>query len=445
MPAELNGAVRSALTFGQLSVLRALEQLPRDSWWETYLVWSTELPAEVTLSAVTDAARHVQRRHESLRTLFVDDGDGLVALTLPEGDPPVEAIELPGATADEAAAAAQHACRPGFVWDRQFGWRTYLVTDAGRATHLAVVVDHIVADGYGLQRVVEEIRALLGCGDETGAQWLADEPSQPRELAQAQHSDAWRPRRTGAHRYWDRLLTELPPTVFPWPPAPQDTGRIEATLVSPRARAALGLAAHRLKVSTQSVVLALTGIAVAATQGQDDVVLTLQASNRFDRRWRHIVSSMNQAAPLAISTATTADTFDDFAPQVQWASLNAYRHGSYHFDEMVQKVRQARGVDLEFDFYFNFMAHEVMPTDEPLRADFPDPVVRVDRALRQAGQRIDLKIQPGDEMPFTLRVDPTLIPAHRLEHLMYWFDDELMRLAGGGAFRVKDSRERAAG
>jgi hypothetical protein len=440
--------IRSPLTFGQLSVLRALQQLPVDRWSETYLSVPVPLPAGTGTAEVTEAVRVLQARHDSLRTHFVDslatDGapEGTVALTMPATTPDVSVADVAEPTPDSAVSAAHDLCRQRFRWTEEFAWRPVMVLEGARPAYLVVVVDHIVADGWGLRRLGGELRAMLRGDDEAGAGWLAETPCQPGELALAQRSATWRPRRVAADRYWDQLLDELPPETFPWPVPPPGAGRIEAMLRSPRARHALGGAAHQLGTSPQSVLLALTGIAAACVFDQEDVVLTLQASNRYDRRWRHLVSSMNQAAPVPIAGGRATGEFAAYAQQVHWGGLNAYRHGSYHFDGMVQKVRKARDLPLEFDLFFNFMAHDVAPSDAPPAADAPPAEVRVTRPRRQVGPRFDVKIRDSADMPILVRADPALIGQDELNRLLHWFDEELARLAGPGPVRVDDSRRR---
>jgi hypothetical protein len=356
----------------------------------------------------------------------------------------IEVLELDGTVGEaEATTAAHLRCSRRFDWESEIAWRPFIVTDGARPRYLVLVLDHMLADGFGLLTLRGELQELL-CGiDKDGRHWLVEIPRQPRELAQAQASDEWKSRRAATDRYWDNILSTVSPDVFPWRPGPADAGRIEGVLRSPKARVALARAADRMQVSPQSVMLALTSVAVASACQQEDVVLTLQASNRYHRRWRYVVTSMNQAAPLPVAVGRARDEFDSFARQIHIDGLNAYRHGSYHFDEIVEKVRDATGRDLEFDLYFNFQAHDVLPRDDEDSAHLPERRIDLQTPRRQAGQRLDVKIRQGADMAVEIRADPTLLPAERLAHLLAWFADELSRLASGEQVRVQECRSRA--
>ncbi len=442
----MSAGVPAPLTYGQLSVLRALQQLPPERWPETYLSGVVELAAGTDLAAVTAALDTVAGRHESLRTHFVDGGReaDISVLTVPAGHVVPEVVELPGATAERARAAAHDRASVRFDWGSEFAWKPVVVTDGGRPSHIVVVVDHIAADAWGLRRLGGELRAIMRGDDPAGARWLAETPPQPRELALLQRSARWQPRRRATHGYWDDLLAALPPEVFPWPPYEGAPRRIEGTLRSTAAPYQLARAAHRLGVLPQSVLLALTAVAAATAYRQDDVVLTLQASNRYERRWRHLVSSMNQATPLAVAVGRATGPFAEFAQRVHRGGLKAYRHGSYHRDEIVEKVRVVRGVDLRFDAFFNFMAHEIPAPDAPLPPDLPPASVVDTRPRRQVGPRFDLKVRGGPDMPVLLRADPELVTQEQVDRLLYWLDDELCRLAHDPDVPVPAVRRRCA-
>lgn len=63
----------------------------------------------------------------------------------------------------------------------------------GRPAHVAMVVDHIVADGYGLNRLRAELAALLGGDDPDGVRWLGRRSAPTSRARRRQRSAAFRP------------------------------------------------------------------------------------------------------------------------------------------------------------------------------------------------------------------------------------------------------------
>lgn len=427
------------LTFGQLSVWRINETYPLERWSETYLRTTFPVPAGNTLDQVIAAVTHLCERHESLRTHFVDTPAGPIQRVMPAVDPvTVELVERPGATEADAVALSIELARDRIDPATEFGRRFGVVTDAGRPAYLALVVDHIVTDGTGLYRLQAELTAALGGQHPGGEAWLAEHPPKPRDLAVEQRSESGRRRREAALAYWRNLLDSLPPEIFPVPEsAGQTPGRIEAILHSTAARANLETLSASVGVSTQSTLLALTALATATLTGRTDVVLTLQVSNRYTRRWEGLVSSMNQYSPIALRVAD-GSSFAEFAASVHIAGLNAYRMGFYDMDAVTEMVRRRRGIALGFDHFFNFLARDVTARPAPAPDEHIPGRVEETHPFRQIGPRLDVKVRSGAEMPIVVRMDPLWLPRAGLRGLMSWFDEQLFCLAAGTDRTVAD-------
>ena len=432
------------LTFGQLSVFRALQALPRDRWSETYVTNVIPLPAGCTRQDADAALRVLARRHESLRTTFIDAPGGPYQVVADDVRIDLAEVEVPGATLDEIWPLSRDWCRPWF--DREAGpsWRAVIVTDQGTPRFLTYVGDHIVSDGWGLHRMAAELRAILGIGSEADREALAEAPVRPRELATAQRSDVWQPRRAATGEYWEGLLRDLPADRFPVPvAAPDDAGRIGTVLRSTRARYALGRAAHRIGVSPHTVLLTLYAVALRQVYGADDLALTLQSGNRKQPPWHTVISSMNQYAPLPLVGAPATGDFAVLAKFMHQAARTAYSHGMYDVDRVRDLVLRARGVEPNFDLFYNYLARDVtahLGTDQP---SFDEPAV-VERIHppRQVGPRIDLVVRGGAALTLTMRVDPTLLPKEQADRLMLWFDQELWEVATAEQCRVEDLAHR---
>ncbi|GAA1964919.1 condensation domain-containing protein [Kitasatospora viridis] len=428
------------LAYGQLSVWRVLANWPVERWPETYLSAVVPVPADCPLDRVVRAFGTLCDRHESLRTLFTDGPQGPRQRVLPAGarPPGVAVVECPGADAELAEARGRLLAGEPFDREREFSHRFAVVTEAGRPAHAVLVLDHLLADGFALDRLRSELAALLGADVPDGHRWLAETPAQPRQLAAAQRSEENRRRREAVVRHWRRLLDTLPAELFPVPDdAGHRPGRIEAVLRSPGARSSLARAGERLGILPQGVMLAVNSVATAAVTGSTRVVHTLQSSNRFSAPWRTAVTSMNQFAVLPLDLDRTPDSFAEYARYVQGSSLRAYQLASYDIDVVNALVREERGITLGFDHFFNFMATDVTAAPPPDPGAAPAaPRVETTRPNRQIGPRFDVKVWGGPDMPVVVRADPRLIDQPRLNALLGWFDEELGRLATDGATGV---------
>ncbi|WP_433125216.1 condensation domain-containing protein [Micromonospora sp. CA-240977] len=431
----------SPLTFGQLSVWRVMETYPLERFSETYLREFVPVPPGTTVDEAVRALSVLCRRHESLRTLFVDSPEGPRQHVLPaEETVTVEVVEH-----DDAAVVAGRLAKERIVRAEEFGRRFAVVTRDGLPHAVVIVVDHIVSDGYGVIRLLAELSAQLGSPDEPGRQWLAETAPSPRDLAAEQWSEAGRSRRNAVVRHWQKLLNTLPEEHFPVPLSDGDIpGRIEAVLYSTRARAALELLAARSNASPHTLLLSLTAVACGVVTGAAQPVLTLQSGNRFDPRWNAIVSSMNQYVPLPVDLGAPETPYTDFLSRLGASAFKAYRMGMYDFDGITDLVRQERQVELGFDHFFNFLPTDIVARPAARLDGHPPPRVEEYTPRRQIGPRFDVKVRFGAEMPIVIRADPRLLPAPELRSLAGWFDEQLCRLADGTDTTVRQVADRCA-
>ncbi|TQJ23689.1 condensation domain-containing protein [Micromonospora sp. A202] len=429
------------LAFGQLSVWRVMETYPLERFSETYLRDHVAVPPGTTLDEAVRAVSVLCRRHESLRTLFVDSPEGPRQHVVPaEETVTVEVVEH-----DDAAVVAGRLARDRIVRADEFGRRFAVVTRDGLPHAVVIVVDHIVSDGYGMIRLMAELLALLGSPDEAGRRWLAETAPCPRDLAAEQWSEANGPRRKAVLRHWQKLLDTLPEEHFPVRLSDGDVpGRIEATLYSARARAALELLASHTNASPHTLLLSLSAVACGVVTGATQPVLTLQSGNRFDPRWNAIVSSMNQYVPLPVDLGAPEAEYTGFLSRLGASAFKAYRMGMYDFDGITDLVRRERQIELGFDHFFNFLPTDIVARPSARLDGHPPPRVETTTPRRQIGPRFDIKVRFGAEMPIVIRADPRLLPAPQLRSLAGWFDEQLCRLADGTDTTVRQVAKRCA-
>jgi hypothetical protein len=429
------------LTYGQLSVWRVMETYPPERWSETYLRYHVPVPAGTTTDQAVRAVSTLCRRHESLRTLFIDSPAGPRQHVIPaEETVAVETVEH-----EDATVVADLLAKERMVRESEFGRRFAVVTRSGRPHSVVIVVDHIVSDGYAMMRLLAELSTLLGSPNPKGEQWLAEVPPTPGDLAAEQRSEARSSRRAAVVRHWQKLLRTLPEEHFPVPLSDGDIpGRIEAILHSAGARAALELGSARMNVSPQTLMLSLSAVACAVVTGTRRPVLTLQSGNRFDARWEAIVSSMNQYTPLAVDFGPPQEEYADFVARLNASALKAYLLGSYDFDAITDLVRRERGIELGFDHFFNFLPTDIVARPDAQLEGHAPPRVMETRPKRQIGPRFDIKIRWGAEMPVEIRADPRLVSAPRLQSLAGWFHEQLHLLADGTDTTVRQVVDRCA-
>jgi hypothetical protein len=331
----MNATDSGPLSYGQLSVWRDIEGLPRARWHEANSWSRWPLPDGVDVARVREALRALALRHPSLRTRY-DFTDPAAPRQLIDAETGVEIIE--GELAGDLVAEATKLVTTPFDLRADYGWRARIITRDGRPTDVLYVVNHMVADGWCGGVVERDFRAFLR--DPDSASVVAG----PLDLARWQHSAQQERARAAITGYWERVLASGPGSGFPGAD-PRVAGPLRCTFRSRPAYARGMEVAAQTKTSLSSVVLAAYTLAVARVTGIDEVVAQMMCANRFSPQWREAVTSMNQW------TATPVTTVDELAEQavlVHRGVLTAYRYGMYNVDTVAGlRAATARRLGIE--------------------------------------------------------------------------------------------------
>jgi len=338
------------LCFGQLSVWRALESLPRRQWATTNITRAVLLKDVASTEDVREARAQCCARHESLRTTYeVTDPARPRQIVHAASAPRMDVIDLPDVDPPRLQRLADARADEPFLLDKDVGWNATLARVRGRPAALLVTMNHIVADGWALGRVLDEVTTLVA-GDTMAQPDQSTEPT-PRALAAAQRSTAWEARRGAAIEYWARLLRTAPLTD----PPPADSDRVHCHLPLGAVSGAVTSIAKRERVFPQAVALALTATTIARLTRARAFLLWSMVSNRFDPRWRATVTSMNQAIPVHVEIGSD-EPFASLLSRLQLASTEAMQHGCYDVDAVRRLALRIAGRPAEIGYLINYTA-----------------------------------------------------------------------------------------
>ncbi|WP_157640921.1 condensation domain-containing protein [Longispora albida] len=396
-----------------------------------------QLPS-TTIDHVNLALTTLARRHEALRTIF--DLDNALPQQLVRESEPVRAgiIETNARSWPEATEAARHLAAEPFDLQSHPGWSCAVLRDqSGSLNYLAVALHHMVADQWSQELLKEQFLELLTSGPPEAA----PDTLQPRELALLQRSSAWHGRRSGAVTYWEQVMDTLPPPEGPTRPALGVVAdRISATLSYPELRANINEVARLTASSPQSVVVALLLVVMSRVPIPQSEPLMLMTANRFDKRWRGIVTTMNQVVPMPRFDHPADETFSGYVQRVHWAGQRALRHGSYDVDAIADLTRKRRGHEFASSNIINYVAPDA---DTEFRPGATSPIVPEDVGVQpaawQVGLTMDVRVHGRNQLAIDFRVMTDHIGPASLRAIVAWLDRQLHTLADSGAERPMSS------
>lgn len=335
-----------SLTYGQLDVWRDVQDHQRDRWHEANLSAVWPLPERVELGAVEAALRGLAERHGSLRTTYDlgDPANPLQVLAETASSPDVRVLADREETADDLAGElAGELAREPFDLSAKPAWLARIVLRGGQPATVVLAHHHMVADAWSQDVLKQDFYASLVAPD-VAAVAPGIEPSLI-ELADEQRGSLGEMRNQQSMRTWERFYAEVTSTEYLERVAKGRQDELDAEVL----QAGISAASSRigsvriagdLGISPSSVLLAAYAKVVARHYGISSVPVWLMSSNRFQPRFRNLVTSLNQWCPLLVEAPGDQD-FEVFAKQVHVQSLNTCRRGVFDPDEPTEMRRRA--------------------------------------------------------------------------------------------------------
>ena len=339
---------RLALSFAQQRML-FLDQLEPDS--PLY-----NIPSVVTLAGPLDARalelalREVQRRHESLRTVFLVDAQGPSQRMTDEHPISLTVEDLRHLPEDERQAEASRRAteevRRPFVLDRGPLVRALLVRLEEERHVLALTMHHIVSDGWSMGVLVRELVALHEAFRAGQPSPLPELPVQYADFAAWQRQwlrgsalqtqlDWWNQRLGGMNQ-----ILELP-TDRPRPPTQSFRGAaIPVRMPRELARAVRDLS-QREGVTPFMLLLAAFQVLLHRYSGQEDFGVGTPIAGRNRAEVEGLIGFFVNT--LVLRARLGGDpTFRELLAQVRETTLGAYAHQDLPFERLVEALKPER-------------------------------------------------------------------------------------------------------
>jgi len=305
------------------------------------------LMGALDVEALERALAEIVRRHDSLRTVFIErDGEllqhvrGSVPTDLVQHD--CSAIDV--AHRDEAVACALGAQARG-RFDLQSGplFRFALINEATDRHVFAVALHHIVADAWSMNVFLGELAALY-------AAYRAGRPSPLPELP-LQYTDLAEPAATEpvsfarSLEYWQRRLASPPP---PLELAPGRRARATGTRAGAcrkrRLPHAVGVALKELSrrhhVTLFTTMLALLKALLYHYTRQTDILVGATFSNRVRPGTEQLIGFFGNVLVLRTDLSGGL-TFEQLLARVRETVVDAFAHGDVPYERIVEELRAA--------------------------------------------------------------------------------------------------------
>ncbi|MYW00127.1 non-ribosomal peptide synthetase, partial [Streptomyces sp. SID3343] len=316
--------------------------------------FALRLTGELNVGALESAFRDVVDRHEVLRTVIVEDADGVPhQRVLASGEKSFVLPVVEVADEEERTAAVEAAATTSFDLAADMPIRAGLLRVGPRDHTLVLVVHHIALDGESLGPLLRDITAAYAARWAGGAPvweplpvqyadytlWQRDvlgDESDPNSLA------------AGQLEYWRRALADLAqplalPTDRPRRGAVSSRGDLVEFSVEPELLRAVEKLATEQDTTVSMVMHSALAVLLYHLGCGDDVPIGAPIAGRTDEELRDLVGFFVNTWVLRVDLSGNP-TFLELFRRVRERALAAYDNQDMPFERLVELLNPDRSI-----------------------------------------------------------------------------------------------------
>ena len=355
---------------GRLEQLRQIKSVPRDGdlplsfaqerlWFleqfesagaAYHIPMIVRIEGKLDVEALQNTLAELVRRHESLRTTFINvDGEPRqsIAASMKVDLPIIDLSTVPENERDEAAVrySSEQAQQP---FDLSSGplLRATLLRLSAQTHVFALTLHHIISDGWSAGVLVREAAALYEAYVAAKESPLEELPVQYADYAVWQREWLRDEVLQTQLQYWRHRLADLPvaielPTDHARPPVQSFRGDIINFSLTPELTAKLKAISKQEDVTLFMTLLAAFRILLYRSTGEETMAIGTPIANRQHSAIEGLIGFFVNT--LALRIDVTGDmTVRELLAHVREVTLGAYAHQDVPFEKLVEELQPER-------------------------------------------------------------------------------------------------------
>ncbi|MBK8901319.1 MAG: non-ribosomal peptide synthase/polyketide synthase [Anaerolineaceae bacterium] len=335
------------VSFAQQRLLVIDQLAPNQSAFNIPL--ALRLDGRLETAALQKTFDALYTRHDALRTSFYYGADGQPYQHVSdETHLPITMVEFSQSTQQAALDwLAEEVARPfSLTQDRLI--RVSLLHLGDEQHILAIVLHHIIADGWSAEILFRELSALYTAFVAGRPSPLPPLPIQYADFAAWQRSWLQGDVLQQQIDYWQDALEGAPavltlPTDRPRPPVQSFVGAIYNSHIPAQQMRALKQLSHEENATLFMTLLASFQLLLACYTQQEDIVVGSPIANRHHAEIEGLIGFFVNMLVLR-TQLTGSPTFRDLLSQVRQTTIGAYAHQDIPFEKLVEAKQLARDV-----------------------------------------------------------------------------------------------------
>ena len=294
----------------------------------------------------------IVRRHESLRTTFVEQSAGPLQVVTQCRDLPVHIVDLSHLPVEQQGSEIKRRAVSfaalSFNLARDLMLRTMLLRFSPEHHVLLRVAHHIATDGWSSDVFWKELSTLYTAFAQGLPSPLAELPVQYADFAQWQRRTLQGAQLDRLLAYWKEQLSGLPEqltlaTDRPRPAVVSYRGDRVAFSLSARLTAELRTIGRRERATLYMTLLAAWQLLLCRYSGQSDIVVGSPVAGRNRPELEGMIGFFVNTLLLRVDLSGEP-TFLELLQRVRKAALGAYAHPDLPFEKLVEELRPERSL-----------------------------------------------------------------------------------------------------
>jgi amino acid adenylation domain-containing protein len=284
-------------------------------------------------------------RHGILRTTFQQDAQDMPVQVL-SAESQVALEQVSPADWDHShAALGSEAARPFPLQDAP-PWRVKLFHVADGEAILLLTLHHILADGWSISRLVQELKEIYHADISGISLALAEPMIQYRDYALWQRQQFETDNTQELIQHWQAQLRGIPgrlalPTDRPCPAVETHPGSLARFRIEPALAAELRELSRNQHTTLFMTLLAGFCVLLARYSGQRDLVIGTPIANRNRKDVEELIGLFLNTVPIRIKLDGDP-TVAALLERVRTASIDAFAHSEMPFEKLIQCLDVAR-------------------------------------------------------------------------------------------------------
>ncbi len=387
------------------------------------LSMAVRLEGSLQTTALEQSLAELVRRHESLRTCFVEIDGQPVQVTADTMTVPLPIVNSSGVSVDATSQVVKEESTRPFDLARLPLLRARLVQLSSREHALVLTLHHIITDGWSMRVLVDEVTSLYKA-------FSSGEPSPLGELA-LQYADysAWQRRWLQGEvldqllHYWKQQLEGAPevlelPLDQPRPQTRKYRGAVQTRRLSADLSEQLTALSQRSGSTLFMTLLAVFQLMLSRYSGQEDIVVGVPSAGRNRTELEGQIGFFINT--LALRTDLSGNpSFLELLARVRKVALEGFAHQDAPFEKLLEELQVQRDLSRTplLQVFFNMvnLPNQTVELSE----------LRVTPLIPEAGAKFDLEfyiVDTGEGLGFNLVYDADLFKSERMIEMVAQFE-----------------------